>query len=111
MAEEQQYGEKKDGGNQARGCLGWFLELVNGRFFLFLYDYITMRFPISKRARELAANHLVCRFCGNTIDLLGAWRCKCGFTRPGNYFGRCPNCLARSRYIDCPACKFTMDVR
>jgi hypothetical protein len=89
----------------------WWGELVNSRFFLYLYDYTCMRIPLTKRYRELTLDQLTCRFCGNSIDLLGAWRCECGYSRPGNYFGRCPKCLNYPRYIDCPACRFTMDVR
>jgi hypothetical protein len=59
-------------------------------------------------------------------QLLGAWKCQCGYKRPGlsacppvrtgdaqvgNYFGRCPKCLGHPHYIDCPSCGFTMDVR
>ena len=85
--------------------------IVGSRFALYLYDFIYMKFDVGERGRELGADHLICRFCGNPIELIGAWKCTCGFKRPGNYFGRCPKCLMHPRYIDCPVCRFTMDVR
>ncbi len=42
---------------------------------------------------------------------LGSQYRECGYSRPGNYFGRCPKCMKYPRYIDCLACGFTMDVR
>jgi len=89
----------------------WLSGMLGYRFLLYFYDYILMRFSGSIRHRQLARDQLVCRFCGNSIDLLGVWKCECGFTRPGNYFGRCPKCLGHPVYIDCPACRSTMDVR
>ena len=89
----------------------WLGELAYARFFNYFYDYVSMRVPGTKRYRELTLDHVVCRFCGETINLLGAWHCECGYSRPGNYFGRCPKCMKYPRYIDCPACGFTMDVR
>ena len=93
------------------GCFFWLGELVYTKFWGYLYDLIAMKIPATKRYKELSCEQLVCRFCGNTIPLLGAWKCECGFSRPGNYFGRCPNCGRYPRFIDCPACRFTMDVR
>lgn len=81
------------------------------RFILYAYDYVMMRFTSSKRHRQLAFDKLTCRFCNSDIDLLGMWKCSCGYSRPGHYFGRCPNCLGHPPYIDCPACRSTMDVR
>lgn len=80
-------------------------------FMLYLSDFIHMKFDFGKRGHQLSVDHLVCRFCGNPIELVGGWKCTCGYKRPGNYFGRCPKCLMYPRYIDCPVCRFTMDVR
>ena len=85
--------------------------LLSTRFGAFFNDYIAMKLEIGQRGRELAADHLICRFCGNPIELIGAWKCDCGYKRPGNYFGRCPKCLRHPVYIDCPVCRFTMEVR
>lgn len=78
---------------------------------LFIADYLDMKYWHTQRSRELTSDHLICRFCGNPIDLIGAWICTCGYKRPGNYFGRCPKCLKYPHYIDCPVCRFTMEVR
>ena len=86
----------------------WFL---GGKFFLYAYDYVAMRFTSSKRHRQLAYDQLVCRFCGTPIELMSVWKCSCGHTHPGNYYGRCPKCLGHPEYIDCPACRNTMVVR
>lgn len=85
--------------------------IVWTHFFLFLYDYICMKIPATRRYRQLTHEHLVCRFCGHPIELIGAWRCECGFRRPGNYYGRCPKCMGHPKYIDCPSCTITMDAR
>lgn len=102
----------------AKAGAGWFGFLAGvvslimwSRFFLYLRDYLSMKIPATRRYRQLSYDHLVCRFCGHTIELLGAWRCDCGVNRPGNYYGRCPNCLKHPKHIDCPSCTFTMDVR
>lgn len=87
------------------------LWLFGVKFFLYAYDYMTMKFTSSKRHRQLAYDQLVCRFCGTPIELMMSWKCSCGFVHPGNYFGRCPKCLGHPEYIDCPAYRSTMDVR
>ena len=83
-------------------AMNWLEELVNSRFFLYLYDYTCMRIPLTKRYRELTLDQMTCRFCGNGIELLGAWKCEYGYSRPGDYFGRCSKCLQYPRYTDCP---------
>lgn len=110
MAEPIQHG---DSGQQKSGQGLWSLlvGILWSRFFLYLYDYICMKLPATERYRQLSLETLRCRFCQNEISLLGAWKCECGFSRPGNYYGRCPKCLKHPHYIDCPACKFTMGVR
>ncbi len=108
-------GHPSSGASQGRGGSGtfisWLYRLLGARFFLYLYDYLSMHLSFTQRYRELSLEHLVCRFCSHSIDLLGAWKCECGYKRPGNYFGRCPKCLGHPHYIDCPSCGFTMDVR
>ena len=86
-------------------------QILGGRYFLYAYDYVMMRFTSFKRHRQLSYDTLTCRFCNSDINLLSMWKCSCGYTRPGSYFGRCPKCLGHPEYIDCPACKATMDVR
>jgi hypothetical protein len=93
------------------GPVGCLAGIFGTRFSMFFLDYLCMKFDWGQRGHQLHTDHLVCRFCGNPIDLIGAWKCSCGFKRPGNYFGRCPKCLKHPIYIDCPVCGFTMDVR
>jgi hypothetical protein len=33
-------------------------------------------------------DHLVCRFCGEPIVLIGAWKYTCGYKRQRKYTGR-----------------------
>jgi len=80
------------------------------RFALYFYDWWMMAFG-GVRKRQLARDTVTCRFCSHEIPLLGAWKCECGYRRPGNYFGRCPKCLWHPTYLDCPSCGFTMYVR
>lgn len=105
------HGNAAKGGGQPSALNRWLLSLFGAGFLLYMSDYITMRLPYTQRYRELSLEHLVCRFCGHSVELLGAWKCECGYKRPGNYFGRCPKCLGHPHYIDCPSCGFTMDVR
>jgi hypothetical protein len=58
------------------------------RFFLYLHDYICILYFYDK---QLSHEHLVCRFCGHTIALLGAWTCECGYSRPGTTTAAAPN--------------------
>lgn len=55
--------------------------------------------------------HKVFSFTVLLLILLGARKCEFEIKRPSNYFDSCPNCLKHPIYIDCPACRFTMDVR
>lgn len=104
-------GHPTPSGKQRAGLANWVTAQPGTRFILYLSDYLAMYLPFTQRYRELSMEHLACRFCGNSIELLGAWKCECGYKRPGNYFGRCPKCLGHPHYIDCPSCAFTMDVR
>jgi len=39
--------------------------LLSTRFGAYFNDYIAMKFELGQRGRELATDHLICRFCGN----------------------------------------------
>jgi len=90
---------------------GFFYNFFGIRLTLYSYDYLFMHLKGTTRYKQLVPDHLVCRFCGNPIDLLGSWKCGCGHKRPGNYFGRCPQCMSHPEFIDCSSCGFTMRVR
>jgi len=109
MAESFEHGHVES--THLTGPSAFVARLFGSRFVLYLNDYIQMKFDLGKRGKQLSKDHIVCRFCGEPIDLIGAWKCACGYKRPGNYFGRCPKCLKHPKYIDCPVCRFTMDVR
>jgi hypothetical protein len=109
----KQAGDAAD--SEVKGVLKNLANLVKaffgGRHVLFAYDYFSMRFTGNLRHRQLAYDEMTCRFCECDIDLMGGWMCSCHFRRWGSYFGRCPQCLRHPRYIDCPTCGGSMDVR
>ena len=48
-----------------------------------------------------------CRTCGNMVELLGAWRCACGYTTTGHLLRVCPVCRSLPRMARCLACGAT----
>jgi hypothetical protein len=93
------------------GPAGFLGRIFGSRFAVFFMDYIYLKLDLGLRGKQLSREHMLCRFCGEPIHLVGAWKCGCGHKRPGRYFGRCPSCLQYPKYIDCPVCGFSMDVR
>src|SRR5262245_49605259 len=50
---------------------------------------------------------LPCGTCGETVSLVGMWRCVCGFTYQGHVLRVCPVCNACPRMVRCFACGAT----
>lgn len=50
---------------------------------------------------------LTCRTCGETILLVGFWRCACGFTYRGQLLQLCPVCGTLPELIHCEHCGAT----
>ena len=53
-----------------------------------------------------------CRECGQPIDLVGLWKCGCGFTtwRPRHAFSPCPNCRRIFSWLVCPSCEASIPI-
>lgn len=45
--------------------------------------------------------------CGETVSLLGLWRCECGFTYKGHLVRECPVCRTIPAMVRCYACGVT----
>ena len=53
------------------------------------------------------APSLICRNCGETIWLVGIWRCGCGYTYKGHVLRECPVCGSLPRMARCYGCGVT----
>jgi hypothetical protein len=54
---------------------------------------------------------LPCNTCGDTIHLLGMWRCGCGATVEGHLLRACAVCHSFPAMIRCHRCGATQAVR
>jgi hypothetical protein len=54
---------------------------------------------------------IVCPTCGETVLLVGFWRCGCGFTYRGHLLRLCPVCRTLPDVIRCEHCGATERVR
>lgn len=54
--------------------------------------------------RVAYAVNMPCRHCGQSISLVGMWRCACGYTYTGHVLRHCPVCGALPRMIRCFVC-------
>ena len=59
---------------------------------------------------QAAQPAMPCRTCGNSISLVGFWRCSCGFTYEGHLLRFCPVCGSFPRMIRCYECGATEKV-
>ena len=50
---------------------------------------------------------IICRNCGETISLVGIWRCGCGYTYKGHLLRDCPICGSLPRMVRCYSCGVT----
>jgi hypothetical protein len=53
---------------------------------------------------------IVCRTCRKTIDLLGMWKCSCGYVAEGHLLRFCPGCHSFPTLIRCYQCGATQVV-
>ncbi len=54
---------------------------------------------------------IACPTCGETILLVGFWRCNCGFTYRGHLVRLCPVCRTLPDVIRCEHCEATERIR
>ena len=50
---------------------------------------------------------ITCRNCGETVSLVGLWRCGCGYTYRGHALRACPVCASIPPMARCYACGVT----
>jgi len=46
--------------------------------------------------------------CGETVSLVGLWRCGCGYTYKGHLLRVCPVCKGLPRMVRCFSCGITV---
>jgi hypothetical protein len=63
------------------------------------------------RLRVAVQPQMECGTCGETIVLVGFWKCACGFTYRGHVLRICPVCGSFPRMIRCYTCGATEKVR
>ena len=54
--------------------------------------------------RVASTPSISCEWCAETISLMEAWRCPCGFTYYGHVLQVCPVCGGSAAYVRCHAC-------
>ena len=75
---------------------------------ILLGDIFTFRlFPLSRHLEAWLIPEAVCFSCGNVIELMGIYRCGCGYQsyKERHVFSPCPNCHKFYDWIECPVCQ------
>ncbi len=80
--------------------------IVMGIFKAFWFMFVGRR-----RYRYAWSSQMRCRYCRRVIELVRAWRCKCGFTYIGSVLRLCPVCRTRPRIVRCDGCGMTWTIR
>ena len=52
-------------------------------------------------------HEIVCHNCGESISLVGIWRCRCGWQYKGHLLRACPICDTLPRMVRCYNCGIT----
>jgi hypothetical protein len=63
--------------------------------------------PISLWVQQQLIREALCPSCGQAIELIGQYRCGCGYMSPmeRHVFSPCPLCGKCFRWLTCPACE------
>ena len=75
---------------------------------LLLGHILTFRvIPVSRWLQEALITEAVCFGCGTAVDLVGQYRCGCGFVpyKERHAFSPCPMCGKTFSWIVCPSCE------
>src|SRR5437870_6376237 len=59
------------------------------------------------RYLHIATREEIACECGESISLVGRWRCGCGWTYMGHLLRVCPICSTRPRIVRCYECGLT----
>ena len=93
---------------------GMILSATSGRENLFVFSGVAFfGYALTLRVNPLPGllqcsiiRQTDCPDCGQVIDLVGVWRCGCGFRtwRPRHAFSPCRSCGKIFRWVVCPNC-------
>lgn len=75
---------------------------------ILLAHLLTFRIiPVSRWLQEWLIPEAVCPGCGTAIDLVGIYRCGCGFVphKERHVFSPCPMCGKLYSWVVCPLCE------
>lgn len=53
---------------------------------------------------KMQRNQYNCTNCQEHVDMIGMWKCKCGYTYLGHAFTTCANCGKDPGYVPCGNC-------
>ncbi len=87
--------------------------LTEGSASLWLADILTFRaIPVSRWIEEKLIPEARCFGCGTIIDLVGLYKCGCGFLshKERHIFGPCPMCGKTFSWIICPECETSIPI-
>ncbi|MBI1912104.1 MAG: hypothetical protein HYS21_08890 [Deltaproteobacteria bacterium] len=80
---------------------------------LLIFHALTFKVvPVSRRLQERHIPEAPCFGCGTSIELVGRYKCGCGFIpyKDRHVFSPCPNCGKRFLFMVCPYCETSIPV-
>lgn len=80
---------------------------------LLIADILTFRvIPVTLWIEEKLIPEAVCYGCGAAIDLVGLYKCGCGFLshKERHLFSPCPMCGKSFSWITCPECETSIPI-
>ncbi|CAG0973863.1 hypothetical protein ANRL2_01863 [Anaerolineae bacterium] len=80
---------------------------------LFILHVLTFKVvPVSRRLQERLIPEAACFGCGTSIELVGRYKCGCGFIsyKDRHGFSPCPNCGKGFLWVVCPACETSIPI-
>jgi len=93
--------------------LGFFIGLTKLSAAILLADILTFRIiPVLRWFEEILIEEASCYSCGAAIDLVGVYKCGCGFVswKERHAFSPCPMCGKYFNWIVCPECETTIPI-
>lgn len=73
---------------------------------IFVFQFVLRSRRRYRFFRMAMEPNLACE-CGETLSLVGFWKCSCGFTYQGHLLRRCPVCFSVPCVIRCYRCGVT----
>lgn len=87
--------------------------LINMAAVVLLSHLFTFRIiPVSRWIQKRLISEAICLSCGAVIDLVGLYRCGCGFLshKERHVFSPCPMCGKTFSWINCPECETSIPI-